>query len=53
MGVEIKDVLPGEVFMEQKFAWYDKDLGKQSMAEIVAVIEGAGRELVNCGLERK
>ena len=48
-----KNELPSSEFMKQKFSWYDQDLGKQSMSEIVTVIENAGSELVNCGGSQK
>lgn len=51
-----KSELPGSEFMTQKFAWYDADLGKQSMAEIVEIIEGSlgnGLLLVNCGTTKQ
>ncbi len=54
-AMKSKSELSGSEFMKQKFAWYDADLGKQSMADIVEVIEGAtvngGMLLVNCGAE--
>ena len=41
--------LEHEEYMEQKFAWYDKDLGRQTMLEVIVLMEAAAQGAMGCG----
>ncbi len=40
--------LEHDQFMNQKFAWYDRDLGRQTMSEIIALMEAAAQGTTGC-----
>lgn len=40
--------LEHDEFMKQKFAWYDEDLGRQSMSEIIALMEAGAKGADGC-----
>jgi len=43
-----RDRLSDEEFLERKFDWYDRDRGRQSMTEIIALMEAAAAGRGRC-----
>ena len=47
-AIENRDKLDDREYMRQKFAWYDNDVGHQTMSEVVALMEEAAAGRNNC-----
>ena len=47
-ALENRNKLDGSEFLQQKSAWYDKDLGYDTMSEVIALMEAAARGTNNC-----
>ncbi len=47
-ALEHRDELDDDEFLEQKFAWYDRDLGRQTLSEIVSLMEAAASGSPGC-----
>lgn len=47
-ALEHRSDMSDEEFLREKFAWYDADLGRQSMSEIIDLMEAAAAGATGC-----